>query len=116
MSLIVYIVVMAFSKDNRVTKFSRKDLYLFWKPGVGIATGWALSFLALNQEMVSIVAPILQIELLFIIFLAYVFLRKIEKVTFKLGASALLIILGVILLASTKEKPQYFCRPVEVHC
>jgi len=98
-SLIVYLLVMAFSKDARTSRFSRQDIRLFWKPGVGIAAGWLLSFLALSQEMVSIVAPILQTELLFILFFAYIFLRKLEKFSFKLVASALLIVAGVILIS-----------------
>ena len=98
-ALIVYILVVAFSKGSRTSKFSRKDLRLFWKPGVGIAAGWLLSFLALSQEMVSIVAPVLQTELLFILFFAYIFLRKLEKFSFKLVASALLIVVGVILVS-----------------
>ncbi len=98
-ALIVYILVMVFSKDARTTRFSRQDLQMFWKPGVGIAAGWLLSFLALSQEMVSIVAPIMQTELLFIIFFAYIFLRKLEKFSFKLVASALLIIVGVVLIS-----------------
>ena len=57
-TLIVYLVVMAFSKTAATPKFSQKDLKLFWKPGIGIATGWLLAFLALSQEMVSIVVPI----------------------------------------------------------
>ena len=55
--------------------------------------------LVLSQEMVSIVAPILQTELLFILFLTYIFLKKQEKVTIKLAASALLIIAGVIFIS-----------------
>jgi uncharacterized membrane protein len=97
-TLIVYLVVIALSKDNR-TRFSRKDIQLFWKPGVGIALGWLLSFLALSQEMVSIVAPILQTELLFILLFAYIFLKNLEKVSFKLVVSALLIVTGVILIS-----------------
>ena len=97
-SLIVYLLLLVFS-DGSKAKFSRKDLRLFWKPGVGIALGWLLSFFALNQEMVSIVAPILQTELLFILFFAYLFLRKLEKFSFKLVASALLIVLGVVLIS-----------------
>jgi drug/metabolite transporter (DMT)-like permease len=98
-SLIVYLLILVFSSGTRASRFSRKDLKLFWKPGVGIAAGWLLSFLALSQEMVSIVAPILQTELLFILFFAYIFLRKFEKFSFKLIASALLIVAGVILIS-----------------
>ena len=100
-SLIVYLIVMVFSKTARTSKFSRQDLQLFWKPGVGIAAGWLLSFLALSQEMVSIVAPILQTELLFILFFTYIFLRDLEKISFKIIASAILIVVGVILISIT---------------
>ena len=98
-SLIVYLLLLVFSSGTRTTGFSRKDLRMFWKPGVGIAAGWLLSFLALSQEMVSIVAPILQTELLFILLFAYIFLRKQEKISIKLAASALLIVAGVILIS-----------------
>jgi len=98
-SLIVYLLLLFFSNGARASRFSRKDLQMFWKPGVGIAAGWLLSFLALSQEMVSIVAPILQTELLFILFFAYIFLRKLEKFSLKLIASALLIVAGVILIS-----------------
>ena len=98
-ALIVYLLVIAFSKTSRTRKFSRQDIHLFWKPGVGIAAGWLLSFLALSQEMVSIVVPILQTELLFILFFAYIFLRNLEKISFKLIVNAILIVVGVILIS-----------------
>jgi uncharacterized membrane protein len=98
-TLIVYLIVIAFSKNTRKSKFSRKDIKMFWKPGVGIAMGWLLSFFALSQEMVSIVAPILQTELLFIILFIYLFLRRLEKISPKLVASAILIVAGVMLVS-----------------
>jgi transporter family protein len=98
-ALIVYLIVIALSKNTRAAGFSRQDLQMFWKPGAGIAAGWLLSFLALSQEMVSIVAPILQTELLFILFFGYVFLRKLEKFSLNLAAIAILIIVGVILIS-----------------
>jgi drug/metabolite transporter (DMT)-like permease len=97
-SLIVYLLVIRLSRNTETPRFSFNDVRNFWKPGVGIATGWLLAFVALSQEMVSIVAPVLQTELLFIIFFAYVFLRKQEKVSLKLVASAILIVAGVILV------------------
>ena len=98
-SLIVYLLLLLFSTGTGDSKFSRKDLKLFWKPGVGIAAGWLLSFLALSQEMVSIVAPVLQTELLFILFFSYLFIRKLEKFSFNLIVTAFLIIIGVILIS-----------------
>jgi drug/metabolite transporter, DME family len=97
-SMLVYLAVMAFSKTSSPRKFSRQDLQMFWKSGIGIALGWLFSFLALSQEMVSIVVPLLQTELLFILFFSYLFLQKIEKTSPKLVVSAVLIILGVVLI------------------
>jgi drug/metabolite transporter (DMT)-like permease len=99
MSLIVYLIVLMLSRNTQPPRFALNDIRNFWKPGVGIAAGWLLSFVALSQEMVSIVATILQTELLFIIFFAYIFLRKQEKVSLKLAASAILIVAGVILVS-----------------
>jgi uncharacterized membrane protein len=98
-TLAVYLLTIAFSQKNQTQKFSRQDIKLFWKPGIGIATGWLLSFLALSQEMVSIVAPLLQTELLFIILFGYLFLKKLENFSLKLTASAILIVVGVILIS-----------------
>jgi uncharacterized membrane protein len=98
-SLIVYLLVIAFSRNTKNPQYSWKDIRYFWKPGVGIAAGWLLSFVALSTEMVSIVVPILQTELLFIILFAYIFLKKQEKVSIKLAASAILIVAGVILVS-----------------
>jgi drug/metabolite transporter (DMT)-like permease len=98
-SLFFYLMVLGFSKPDANLQYSKKDLKLFWKSGVGIAIGWLLSFFALSQEMVSIIVPLLQTELLFIILFSYIFLRKIEKISITLIAGALLIITGIILIS-----------------
>ena len=98
-ALIVYLAMLAFSNKSLTIDFSHKNIQLFWKPGAGIAVGWLLSFLALSQEMVSIVAPLLQTELLFILFFAYLFLKKLEKISLKLVSSAILIIVGVLMIS-----------------
>ena len=97
--MVVYVLLTAFTQKSRASKFSRSDIRLFWKPGAGIAAGWLLAFLALSQEMASIVAPLLQTELLFILFFGYLFLRKFEKFSLKLVASSILIVAGVILIS-----------------
>jgi DME family drug/metabolite transporter len=98
-SLLVYLLVIVFSKHSRTSGFSRSDVKMFWKPGVGMTMAWLLSYFALSQEMVSIVVPVLQTELLFVLFFTYIFLRKIEKLSPKLVASSLLIVAGVILIS-----------------
>jgi DME family drug/metabolite transporter len=98
-SLIVYLSVMKLFKGEKISNFSRQDFQMFWKPGIGIALGWLLSFFALSQGLVSIIVPILQVELLFILLFSYIFLRKLEKISIKLVSSAILIITGVVLLS-----------------
>jgi drug/metabolite transporter, DME family len=100
-SLIFYLIVLAFSKPDALSKYAKKDFKLFWRSGVGMAIGWLLSFFALSQEMVSIIVPLLQTELLFILLFSYIFLRKIEKISIILVANALLIIMGIILISLT---------------
>lgn len=98
-SLIFYISVLNFQHSNSKPNFSKTQFKLFWKSGVGIATGWLLSFFALSQEMVSVIVPLLQSELLFIILFSYIFLRKIEKLSVSLIASALLVVVGIIFIS-----------------
>jgi drug/metabolite transporter (DMT)-like permease len=98
-ALLLYIILLVFSNTAGGSKFSGEELRLFWKPGVGISLAWLLSFLALSQESVSLVAPLLQTELLFVLFFGYIFLRKLEDISFKLITSALLIVTGVILVS-----------------
>jgi len=98
-SLIFYVSVLNFQHIDSAPKFSKTQFKLFWKSGIGIATGWLLSFFALSQEMVSIIIPLLQTELLFIILFSYIFLRKIEKISITVIASALLVIAGVIFIS-----------------
>ena len=98
-SLCFYLLVLRLTKPDINLQYSKNDLKQFWKPGVGIAIGWLLSFFALSQEMVSIIVPLLQTELLFILLFSYIFLRKIEKITITLIAGALLTIIGIILIS-----------------
>ena len=98
-ALLLYVLLLIFSNTAGGSKFSGEDLRLFWKPGVGISLAWLLSFFALSLENVSIVAPLLQTELLFILFFGYIFLRKLEDISFKLIVSALLIVTGVVLVS-----------------
>jgi len=87
-----------FSHTVRSSLFSRKDFRLFWKAGAFLALGWVLAFFALSHEMVSIVTPLTQTMPLFVLFFAYLYLKAMEPVSFKLVISTLLIVIGVILV------------------
>jgi len=95
-SLILYTLLLTFSK--RYPRPSQKDLQLFWKPGFFLSLGWALSFYALSYENISIVAPLLQTEPLFILFLAHFQLKGLEHVRPKVVMGIALIVTGAVLL------------------
>jgi drug/metabolite transporter (DMT)-like permease len=77
-----------------------KDLRLFWKPGVFLSLGWILSFYALSYERVSIVTPLLQTEPLFVLLLAYLYLKGLERISLKVVTGTILIVIGIYLLVT----------------
>jgi uncharacterized membrane protein len=74
---------------------------LFWLAGVGQAISWILSFYALSFEKVAVITPLLSVEPLFVVLLAYLYLREQEQVSLKLIAGIVLTFLGVILVTAT---------------
>ena len=74
-SFLLYAVMFAFSKPTRKEMSLRKDFRLFWVAGVGQALSWIFSFYALSVEKVSVITPLLSIEPLFVVLLAYLYLR-----------------------------------------
>lgn len=98
LSLLIYTVLLLFSDSNRHSLSLRRDLHLFWKAGVGFSLGWILTLYALSLERVSIVAPLIQTESLFIILFAYLFLKESEHISSRLVISNFLIVLGVAIV------------------
>ncbi len=96
-TLLLYLPLLI-SYTTRGPTFSVKDFRMFWKAGVGMSLGWILSFYALSHENVSIVAPLLQTEPLFILFFVYLYLKKLERTSFKLVISTILIVIGATLV------------------
>ena len=78
--------------------FSSRDFRFFWKAGAGISLGYILTFLALSQEKVSIVTPLIETQPLFVLVFAHLYLKELEHISFKLVISALLVIIGVMLV------------------
>jgi drug/metabolite transporter (DMT)-like permease len=99
-SFLVFTVILAFSKSTRTELSLKQDLRLFWLAGVGQALSWIFSFYALSLEKVSIITPLLSIEPLFVVLLAYVYLRGTEHLSLKLVASIILTVFGVILVTT----------------
>jgi drug/metabolite transporter (DMT)-like permease len=99
-SLLSYSLMLMLSTSTRKELSLKSDLRFFWKTGIGQALAWILIFYALSYEQVSIVTPLLAIEPLFVVFFAYLYLRKLEYVSPKLAVSMILTVFGVILVTT----------------
>ena len=88
------------SKPTRKEISLKRDLRLFWVAGIGQAVTWMLSFYALSYDSVSVVTPLLSIEPVFVALFAYLYLRKTDKVSIKLGISIILTVIGVLLVTT----------------
>jgi drug/metabolite transporter (DMT)-like permease len=100
-SFLLYAAILATSEPKREELSLRRDLRLFWLAGVGQALSWILSFYALSFEKVAVITPLLSVEPLFVVLLAYLYLREQEQVSLKLIAGIVLTFLGVILVTAT---------------
>ena len=99
-SLLPFLVMLLLSVPTRRELSLKRDLHLFWVAGIGQAITWMLGFYALSFDEVSVVAPLLSIEPLFVVIFAYLYLRKLECVSTKLAVSIVLTVLGVVLVTS----------------
>jgi drug/metabolite transporter (DMT)-like permease len=97
-SLLPYALILLASAPTRKELRLKQDFRWFWVAGVGQAITWVLAYYALSFEQVSITTPLLSIEPLFVVIFAYVYLRKLERVSPKLLASVALTVLGVVLV------------------
>lgn len=100
-SFLLYAAMLAASQSTRETLSLKRDLRLFWLAGVGQVLSWIFSFYALSMEQVSLITPLLSIEPLFVVLLAYLYLREQEQLSFRLVAGIFLTFLGVVLVTIT---------------
>jgi len=98
-SLLPFLLMIGISSSTRRDISVKRDMRLFWGAGVGQAVTWLLAFYALSFEGVSVVAPLLATEPLFIVLFVYVYLKRLECVSKKLALSILLTALGVVLVS-----------------
>jgi DME family drug/metabolite transporter len=99
-SLLPFIAILVFSAPTRKELSLKRDMRLFWVAGVGQAITWMLGFYALSLADVSVITPLLSIEPVFVALFAFIYLRKIERVSTKLVVSIILTVLGVALVTA----------------
>jgi len=97
-SLLPFLVIYLASKPTREAVSLKRDMRLFWVAGIGQAVTWMLGFYALSNADVSVVTSILATEPVFVALFAYLYLKKIEKVSAKLLISIILTVIGIILV------------------
>lgn len=76
----------------------RKSVYLLLASGVAAGLGILASFFALSMAPVVIVSPLQGTSPLFALLLSHLFLDKLERITFRVVAGTLLVIVGVTLI------------------
>jgi uncharacterized membrane protein len=93
-------MILAFSKKNHQQAIVNypKVWVVFGLSGIFSVLGQLAMFYALNIGSVIIVSPLSAISPLFVIVIAGIFLRKVERVTWKIVFGAVLIIGGTFML------------------
>ena len=97
MMLFVVIFVMCIGKGSQLTQFTSKDMGFIILSGIAGALSWLFYFAALKLADASKVAPVDRASVLFVMILSVLFLG--EKITLKTAAAAILIFIGILLLA-----------------
>jgi drug/metabolite transporter (DMT)-like permease len=78
---------------------------IHWFVSSGIFTGgsFLFMFLALSMERVSIIAPLVNSYAVFVLMLAPLMAKQIEKVTFRKAAGAALVVAGIFLISAGRD-------------
>jgi len=76
----------------------------FWAGLAGLfaSSGVAAMFLALDAAPVVVVAPVISINPLFAILLSQIFIRRLERISWRLVAGAVMIAVGVSVITISR--------------
>jgi DME family drug/metabolite transporter len=99
-SLVLLSVFLWSTNRIRVLHMQRGSFFYFLG-AAGIATiAQVLNFIALGRGQVSAIIPLLNTTPLFILVFSKIFLRGVERVTLRIVLGAILMVSGVVLIAS----------------
>lgn len=98
---IVMGVIAGRRMERDLTK-KKRAVFFFFLAGLASGSGALLSFFALSMAPVVIVSPIQNTYPLFALLFAWLFLRRLERVSFRLVLGALFVVAGVILITLGK--------------
>ena len=71
--------------------------------GITSATGVALLYFALSKAPVVVISPVVAISPLVSLALAHIFLQRVEKITKRTILGTLLVVLGVVIIALSRN-------------
>jgi transporter family protein len=103
-SLVVSVLTMWYVEKTRQTWKMNRDCF-WWFLGAGITVSLAMTciYFALDLGKVSVVIPISSTGPFFSLILTAIFLRDVERVTFRIVVSAAMIVGGVLLIVGGSE-------------
>lgn len=102
-ALVFYGFVFTISPKMRSTaQVNSQTFKLFWKGGLCMTVGWVLVFYAFQYGSVAVVTPLIHTDPLFILILAYLYLRSVEKPSWKVVLGTLTIVGGIMLITIFK--------------
>ena len=103
-SIIFGMLILGFLFIKDIFKDFQKISFksLMWVLLAGVSGAWGVTFwvIALNNGPIVIVAPISATFPLVSLVLTFVFLKKIERLTFRIVLGSVFVVLGVVIIAS----------------
>ena len=99
---IITIILTTSGNTKRLVQVKKPSFIYFAVGGCTTCIAWLSFFHALNIGRVAIVTPIATSYSLFTLFLSYLLLRDMERMSLKIIFSTILIVGGIILLSFVK--------------
>lgn len=98
-SLCVYVTVIAILKGVRDSvSLNRETFSQFGVAAILMCLGWLCNFYALKFEEVTVVSSLRATQPVFVVFFAYLLLKRLERLSLKLVIGAILTVVGVLVV------------------
>ncbi len=101
-ALIVFTRYLWASGNRQVMRCHGPSLWYFIGAGIGENTGVCLLIVVLSLGQVSVVVPLSGTAPLFVLPMTWLFLRHVEKLTWRIIMGSILIVVGVAVLTGAK--------------
>jgi uncharacterized membrane protein len=96
--LLFFLILLLGAGKIKQISVNKRSAFFFILAGLSTSIAWVFNFQALSLGAVSIVTAILSTQPLISLLLSYLFLRKVEQVTFQKMLGAALVVLGISLV------------------